>query len=63
LERPRVAAARLRGVADCYRIKLKNAGWCVVCQVYDNRVVVLVVAVGRRENLAIYPKAGERVKE
>jgi hypothetical protein len=26
LERPRVAAARLRGIADCYRIKLKKAG-------------------------------------
>jgi mRNA interferase RelE/StbE len=50
-------------MADCYRIKLKNAGYCVGCQVYDNRVVVLVVAVGRRENLTVYRKAGERVKE
>lgn len=63
LERPRVEAARLRGMADCYKIKLKNAGYRLVYQVDDSRVVVVVVAVGKRENLAVYRNAGERVKD
>lgn len=63
LDRPRIESARLRGMADCYKIKLKNAGYRLVYQVDDTRVVVVVVAVGRRENLAVYKVAGKRVKE
>lgn len=63
LERPRVESARLSGMPDCYKIKLKNAGYRLVYQVDDNRIVVIVVTVGKRENLAVYRVAGERVKE
>lgn len=63
LDRPCIESARLRGMADCYKIKLKNAGYRLVYQVNDTRVVVVVVAVGRRENLAVYKVAGKRVKE
>jgi len=63
LLRPRIASARLSGMADCYKIKLKNAGYRLVYQVDDQRIVVIVVAVGKRENLAVYRAAGERVKE
>ena len=63
LERPRVESARLSGMPDCYKIKLKNAGYRLVYQVDDNRIVVIVVAVGKRENLAVYRVAGKRVKE
>jgi mRNA interferase RelE/StbE len=63
LERPRVESARLSGMPDCYKIKLKNAGYRLVYQVDDKRIVVIVVAVGKRENLAVYRVAGKRVKE
>ncbi len=63
LERPRVEAARLSGMPDCYKIKLRNAGYRLVYQVDDNRIVVIVVAVGKRENLAVYRVARERVEE
>ncbi len=63
LGRPRVESARLRGMTDCYKIKLKNAGYRLVYQVDDTRVVVVVVAVGRRESLAVYKQAGKRVRE
>lgn len=63
VERPRVESARLSGMPDCYKIKLKNAGYRLVYQVDDKRIVVVVVAVGKRENLAVYQAAGERVKE
>jgi mRNA interferase RelE/StbE len=35
----------------------------MVYQVDGNRVVVIVVAVGKRENLTVYRAAGRRVKE
>jgi mRNA interferase RelE/StbE len=63
LVRPRVPSARLSGMADCYKIKLKNAGYRLVYQVDDKRIVVIVVAVGKRENLAVYRSAGERLKD
>ena len=44
LVRPCVESARLRGMTDCYKIKLKNAGYRLVYQVDDSRVVVIVVA-------------------
>lgn len=63
LERPRVEAARLSGMPDCYKIKLKNAGYRLVYQVDDNRIVVIVVAVGKRENFVVYRVAGKWMKE
>ena len=50
-------------MADCYKIKLKNAGDRLVYQVDDSRVVVIVVAVGKRENLTVYKVADKRVRE
>jgi len=62
LVRPRVESARLSGMTDCYKIKLKNAGYRLIYQVNDEHIVVIVVAVGKRENLAVYRSAGERLK-
>lgn len=63
LQRPCVESARLSGMADCYKIKLKNAGYRLVYQVGDNRIVVIVVAVGKRENFAVYRAASKRLTE
>lgn len=63
LEHPRVESAQLSGMPDCYKIKLKNAGYRLVYQVDDNRITVTVVAVGKRENLVAYKAAEKRVKE
>ena len=49
LENPRVPAARLHGHADRYKIKLRASGYRLVYQVIDEKVVLLVIAVGRRE--------------
>lgn len=62
LELPRVESARLSGMPDCYKIKLKNAGYRLVYQVDDNRIVVIVVAVGKREKLAVYQDAKNRLE-
>lgn len=61
LERPRVESARLSGMPDSYKIKLKSAGYRLVYQVEDRTVTVVVVAVGRRERNFVYKIAVKRV--
>lgn len=62
LGKPRVESARLSGLPDCYKIKLRAAGYRLVYQVFDERVVIVVVAVGKREDGAVYRKAGRRAQ-
>ena len=63
LLRPRVAAAQLRGMPDCYKIKLQSVGYRLVYQVVDAKLVVIVVAVGKRERADVYRNAAKRIKE
>ena len=58
---PRVESARLNGMQDCYKIKLRSAGYRLVYQVRDNDLVVSVVAVGKRERNAVYKAAVKRI--
>ena len=57
LNNPRVPAAKLSDMPDCYKIKLRAAGYRLVYRVDDGRVVVVVVAVGRRDRNAVYKAA------
>ena len=61
LENPRVPSARLHGLPDCYKIKLRTVGYRLVYQVHDKRVVVTVIAVGRRDKGLVYLSAKKRV--
>ena len=58
---PRIASARLSGMADCYKIKLRSAGYRLVYRVEDKRVTVVVIAVGRRDRNTVYKAAAKRV--
>lgn len=61
LEGPHVESARLRGdLANHYKIKLRATGYRLVYRVEDGRLVVIVVAVGRRDKSAIYEAAAKR---
>jgi mRNA interferase RelE/StbE len=60
LENPRIASAQLGGHKDRYKIKLRSVGYRLVYEVRDREVVVLVVAVGRRERNAVYKAAATR---
>ena len=62
LEHPRVPSARLHNLPDCYKIKLRTAGYRLVYQVNDKVVVVTVIAVGKRDKLKVYRTASERVE-
>jgi mRNA interferase RelE/StbE len=59
-EAPRVESARLRGASNRYKIKLRNAGYRLVYEVEDNRLVIVVIAVGRRDRFEVYKAAGRR---
>jgi mRNA interferase RelE/StbE len=61
LQNPKIPSARLHGAKERYKIKLRNAGYRLVYQVKDSELLVLVVAVGKRERNEVY-KAAERRK-
>ena len=61
LKTPRVESARLSGLRDCYKIKLRSAGYRLVYQVRDKEVVLAVIVVGKRERNAVYKTAVKRV--
>lgn len=60
LSAPRVASARLSGMPDCYKIKLRAAGYRLVYRVDDEVVTVVVVAVGKRDRNLVYKIAAGR---
>jgi mRNA interferase RelE/StbE len=61
LVQPRVEKARLHGLPDCYKIKLRASGYRLIYQVRDNVVTVFVVAIGKREKEAAYHSANHRL--
>lgn len=61
LENPRVESARLNGLKDCYKIKLKAAGYRLVYDVRDNELVISIVCVGKRERNLVYKTAAKRI--
>ena len=61
LTHPRLPKAALAGMADCYKIKLRATGYRLVYQVRDQTLVLLTVAVGKRERNAVYDVAMARL--
>ncbi|WP_323810723.1 type II toxin-antitoxin system RelE family toxin [Sphingobium baderi] len=64
LETPHVPSARLSGGKDRYKIKLRGVGYRLVYEVHDAEVIVIVVAVavGRRDRDAVYKVAQKRTE-
>lgn len=60
LHNPRVPSARLSGQKDRYKIKLRDAGYRLVYEVRDKAMVVVAVAVGKRERNMVYKTAAKR---
>ncbi|MHB1176299.1 MAG: type II toxin-antitoxin system RelE family toxin [Sulfuriferula sp.] len=57
---PNVPASKLSGSKHRYKIKLRNVGYRLVYEVRDSELVVVVVAVGKRERNAVYKAAALR---
>lgn len=52
--------AALHGMPDCYKIKLRDAGYRLVYRVDDGIVCVMVIAAGKRDKSLVYRDAKER---
>jgi mRNA interferase RelE/StbE len=60
LEHPRVPSAQLMGHPDRFKIKLRAAGYRLIYEVRDGELVVLVIAVWKRDRNAVYATAARR---
>jgi mRNA interferase RelE/StbE len=60
LNNPRIPSAKLSGHQDRYKIKLRSVGYRLVYEVRDSQLIVVVVAVGKRERNAVYNTAAKR---
>lgn len=61
-ENPHIPSAKLRGIKDCYKIKLRTSGFRLVYQVIDAQLIIAVVAVGKRERGDVYNLVSERMR-
>ena len=61
LEAPRVPSAALSQMPDCYKIKLRQAGYRLIYRVDGDVLFVTVIAVGKRDKQAAYVAAATRI--
>lgn len=57
---PRIPKQKLSGFNDVYKIKLRSLGYRLVYEVNDKEIVVLVLAVGKRDKNEVYEKLSKR---
>lgn len=62
MDNPHVPTAKLSNMPNCYKIKLRSAGFRLVYEVRDNELVISVVAVGKRERNSVYKIAVKRIE-
>lgn len=63
LDNPRMPGSALHGsLHGCYKIKLGKQGYRLVYTLEDDALVVLVLAVDRREKALVYRSALDRVR-
>jgi mRNA interferase RelE/StbE len=60
LVNPRIPSAQLSGQKDRYKIKLRSVGYRLVYEVRDEKLIVVVVAVGKRNRNEAYKVAAKR---
>lgn len=60
LENPKVLKDKLSGFENIYKIKLRTKGFRLAYEVKEEEIVVLVLAVGKRENNKIYQNLNSR---
>ena len=60
LHSPEVPANRLRNFEHHYKIKLRSSGYRLVYEVISGEVVVMVIAIGKREGNRVYEVAKQR---
>lgn len=64
LENPHIAGNALRGdLIGCYKIKLLKQGYRLIYRVLDTKLIVLVIAVGKRDKDTVYRAALKRLRD
>ena len=63
LENPVILKDKLSGLRGCYKIKLRTVGYRLVYKVYEDRIVVQVIAVAKRDKDMVYKLAKLRVED
>ncbi|MEM1375985.1 MAG: type II toxin-antitoxin system RelE/ParE family toxin [Pseudomonadota bacterium] len=61
LQNPHVPASKLTGSDNRYKIKLRSIGYRLIYEVRDHQVLVIVVAIGKRNRGDVYAVASKRV--
>lgn len=59
---PDIQKDRLSGITNCYKIKLKASGYRLVYKIIEDRIIVQVIAVGKRDKERIYELAQHRIR-
>jgi len=62
LENPIISKDNLSGLKNCYKIKLRAVGYRLVYKVFKDKVVIQVIAVGRRDKNLVYNCTKMRIK-
>ena len=61
LQAPHVPSSKLHGdLQNTYKIKLRDVGYRLVYEVIELRLVIVVIAVGRRDHDEVYLMASKR---
>jgi len=61
LKSPHVPGSQLSGFQNHYKIKLRTSGFRLVYEVVDEDILILVIAVGKRDKNIVYKKAHKRL--
>ncbi|CFQ31257.1 type II toxin-antitoxin system RelE family toxin [Yersinia bercovieri] len=61
-DNPHIESARLCGMKNCYKIKLRSSGFRLVYEVIDDILIIAMVAVGKRERNEVYQLASDRLR-
>jgi len=61
VENPHVPHDKLSGFSNVYKIKLRSSGFRLVYEVVDEKVIVVVLSVGKREDNAVYSEIEKRM--
>lgn len=60
LKNPHVLSTKLKDYDSVYKIKLRTAGYRLAYEVFDDEIVIYVLAVGKRYKNAVYKKLAPR---
>jgi len=61
LVNPKILKDKLSGFENIYKIKLKTKGFRLAYEVKEAEIIVLVLAVGKRENSGVYNNLSNRI--